>query len=611
MALVLSTFNGSTWDVFDRTTYGFCLAKVKFSYSHPSELSFTLHAPQHTKPIADRKLVKLEDGATLVFLGHVYEIKPKESNLLEYLCYGPDMRARAEITIMSTDHTDVSAFPRRVYNCTIDNDDDYAFEIQHDANVGDILGGILTDAVSELRGVAACQAAAAAYESGDLTALDFIPQEKVVFESEKLGQGIDRLLNYYPAYRMLFTPSDQKWRLINVNSATQQTLTLNDFSGTYKVLSFQLNQTFEQRCTAFKIYGPQAWKITTVYSRDLSSTSTIDEDAFSAASSMNLGGDLTEEWSSGEQSNFEANGPQSAGIGDCGRKWSITDTDKNQISRILPDDVYLADSQYNLDGTSLLYRSVREPVLQATWDNDGANWWTVPGIKIDIKTGVVETPTPVYQYRGAGASPEYALPKSVRFIYAYFGAPVSVRKPSSSYEGTAYTVGGMQFEERLYDEMLSVGYEKGSPVVLATRTAQYEKLAQAYLDARKNIAYTGGCVLEGVQYAFLGLSKRINFAGVDRHGSALTTGWEAINAILTDVEIDYQDSITTLTFSSDLLDFSASSVDLIKRLLKIKALRIVEEMNSQYFFGIGRIGMASSVQHYAVDPDTGEVVEEY
>jgi hypothetical protein len=593
MALVLSVWDGSSWNVFDQTANGFCLPVVKHSYSHPAELTFRLHVPQHTRPIADRARVKLEDDATLVFQGHVFEINPKETLEVEYTCYGPDMRARQEITILSTDHTDISAIPRLVYNAKIDNDDDYAFEAEHDADVGDILEDLFTNAVTELRDRHAAPLASTAFEASDLTPLDFIPQEKVVFETEKLGQGIDRLLNYYPAYRLLFNHTTQKWRVVNVRSASQQTLTLNDFSGTFKVLSMSLRRSMEQRATAFKIYGPQEWKITTVYS------------------SGTFSGGLTENWNIAEKINFEAGGPGSPGVGDCSRKWTITDTDRNQISRLFPEDVYLSDSQFNVDGTSLQFRAVRQPTLQATWDADGNKWWTIPGIKINIRDGIIETPVPVYQFRGMDATPKYALPGSVRLIYAYFGEPVNVRKPAVGYEGTAYTVAGMEYEERIYDEMLAVGYEKGTPVLLATRTAQYEKLAQAYLDAKKDIVYTGGCVLEGLQYDFLNLAKQINVAAVDGNGSTVTTGWEAINAVLTDVEFDYQEKVTTLTFNSDLMDFTETDVEALKRALKIKALETVGVSINDLFVSGGQLTNFYSYIRYLIDPETREVEGSY
>ena len=163
----------------------------------------------------------------------------------------------------------------------------------------------------------------------------------------------------------------------------------------------------------------------------------------------------------------------------------------------------------------------------------------------------------------------------------------------------------MEVEQRIYDEMLAVGYEQGTPVVLATRTAQYEKLAQALLDARKDIVWTGGCTIAGIDYDFLRLQKRINFAAVDADGDSLTTGWESINAILTDVEYDYEEKLTTLTFSSDIMDFTESQMEDLKRKLKIRATRIIQIQNTVYNFGRS-IGVFNDVRSFVVSGDEGQ-----
>ena len=602
MALLVNIFDGSGWDYLDQVANGFCRPVVQVSYSHPAIFKFRLHMAQHTTPIPLRSLIALEDTDYAehpdqpVFLGHVWEIVPQESNVLDYTCYGVDMRARNEITIMSGDHSDSNVIPRLVYNAKIDNDDDYVFEFAHDATVGEIIEDLLTNAYSELiaQHAAPLTGGSDAFTSSDLTPLDFKPQEKVVFESEQLGQGIDRILNYFPSYRVLFEPgytsTTNRWRFVEPRSASQQTLTLNQFTGSKDVLSLSLNRDITQRYTAVKIYGPQSLNFAIAYSEAVSDTEFDDPG-------------LTNEWVLGNQTNFETNGPGTTGVGDCGKKWSITDSSARTISRLMPEWVLLDDSQFNVNGQSYLQRRVKTPILQATWDG-GDTWWTVQGITIDFQTGVIEAPFAVYKYQPTG-SPVYLLPDNFRFAYAYFGDPVYVRKPSSSYEGTAYTVADMEVEQRIYDEMLAVGYEQGTPVVLATRTAQYEKLAQALLDARKDIVWTGGCTIAGIDYDFLRLQKRINFAAVDADGDSLTTGWESINAILTDVEYDYEEKLTTLTFSSDIMDFTESQMEDLKRKLKIRATRIIQIQNTVYNFGRS-IGVFNDVRSFVVSGDEGQ-----
>ncbi len=209
-----------------------------------------------------------------------------------------------------------------------------------------------------------------------------------------------------------------------------------------------------------KIYGPREWINTTI---------TVG------------GGGLSEEWVLTEENNFKQNGPNGTGVGDCAKKWRITNTARRRASRILPAEVGISDAQFNVGGTSLQTRFVREPVFQATWD--GSTWWTVPGFKLDIRDGYVTTPTPVYQYDPdtSAASNDYLPPTDVRLVYAYLGNPITVRFPSSGWGGTTNTVAGMQVEKRLYDEMLAIGYEQGSPVTSAARTAQFVKLANQFM----------------------------------------------------------------------------------------------------------------------------------
>lgn len=601
MALIVRYGTTSLTTTLDQTATGFCQPTVNISYNGPAQFRFRLHAAQHTQPIPLRSLIAFEDDSYAghpnqpIFLGHVWEIVPQESNVLDYICYDVTMRARNEITIMDGPHGDANIIPRLVFNAKIDNDEDYAYEIAHDATVQTMIETILDNAYNEL--LTNCQAAplgggSDAYTSSDMTPFDFVPQEKVTFESELLGAAIDRLLNFYPQYRMIFEPgytsTTNRWRFVKPTTATQVTLTLNDFSGSKKVLSFGLQGNIAQRYSAVRIYGPRKWTNATI---------TVG------------GGGISEEWVLTEENNFKQNGPNGTGVGECAKKWRITDSTKRRASRILPSEVAVDDAQFNVGGTSLQTRFVREPVFQATWD--GTTWWTVPGFKLDIRDGYITTPTPVYQYDPdtSAASNDYLPPSDVRLVYAYFGNPIEVRYPTSSYSGTVYSVAGMSVEKRIYDEMLAIGYEQGSPIAEATRTAQFVKLAESIHESVKDIIYTGGCTLEGIDYDFVRLQRRVNFAGVDRHGASLTTGWEAINAIVSDVEYDYENKITTLTFSSDYSAFLQTSVDELKRILKIRALQVVSFFETNLFASGQTITQTAALRNLLVDD--GQVVGEF
>jgi hypothetical protein len=598
MALIVRYGSTSLSSTLDQVANGFSDPKLSIKYDGPAQFTFRLHVPQHTTPIPIRSLIAFEDDTYAgypnqpLFLGHVWEIIPQWSNEVDYICHDVTLRARNEITVMSGPHGDANVIPRLVFNSKIDNDEDYAYAYENDATVGSILTTLLTNSYNEL--LTNCQAAplgggSDAFTASDLTPLDYIPQEKVTFESELLGQAIDRLLSLYPQYRLVFVPGYtstlNRWRFVKPTTSTQVTLTLNDFSASKKVLSFGLRGNIAQRYPAVKIFGPRQWVTTTV---------TV------------TGSGLTNEWTNSNRINFEENGPNGVSVGDAGKRWRIANSARRLASRILPDVVGVSDAQFNVDGTSLQTRLVREPTLQATWD--GTTWWTIPGFKLDIRNGYIDTPTAVYQDVPSG-TPRYKLPTDVRLIYAYFGDPIAVRFPSSGFSGTANSVAGMTVEKRIYDEMLAIGYEQGTPVTSAARQAQFVKLAESIHEAIKDIIYTGGCTLEGLDYDFLQLQRRVNFAAVNGNGGSLTTGWEAVNAIVTDVEYDYENQLTTLTFSSDYSAFLQTSIEELKRILKIRALQVSQLLETSLDASGQTISQTVRIRN--IVSDNGEIVGEF
>jgi len=562
---------GGAYAELDFASTACVIERLQGAYSHPYRLNFLIHAASHTKPIKDRSHIILVDEnysasmALPIFEGHVWEINPKGPFQIEYVCFDVTMRARNEITIMSGPHADPTVIPRLVYNSKIDNDDDRAFELRHHANVGRIIADLMTHAYNELH--TNCQAAPPtfvggdAFEMSDLTSLDFVPQEKMTFESEQLGQGLERLLNYYPHYRIVFFPGIsltlRKWRFLDVTSAPQVTLTLNKFTETHKVLSMSLARSIEQRFTAVKIYGPPKTVVDLVYQQDDPSTGSVVETG------------LAKLWTMQAEINFGILGPwgMKPAIGNAGKQWQVTDTTKRRLAKILPYEVFIPSSEFNVAGTELLFKRTRQPTLQVTFDNCNT-WWTVNGIILDAANGLITAPNHVFQY----TSGSYMLPDNARFYFAYYDVPLSVRYPSSSYTGTAYTVAGLAVEKKLYDEQLCVGYEAGPSMSQADRSAQYAKLAESLVKSTKDIIYTGVVVLQGIQYDFLRLWRRINITAVDKNGQAQTTGWEAINAILTDVEYNYSDMTTTLTLGSDQMEFTQQDSEQLKAMLGIEAL---------------------------------------
>jgi hypothetical protein len=152
-------------------------------------------------------------------------------------------------------------------------------------------------------------------------------------------------------------------------------------------------------------------------------------------------------------------------------------------------------------------------------------------------------------------------------------------------------------------------------VTTAYRRAQFQALADSILFERKDIAWAGNIVLDGLQWDFAWLAKRINLTADDANGDPITTGWEDINAWLTDVEFDLDKGITTLTILSDQLANLGYDVQGHKERLKIKALEqvrrtsystIIERMADGLPF-ITAVKETASFDY--VDPDSGNVVD--
>ncbi|MCY2966285.1 MAG: hypothetical protein NT069_22075 [Planctomycetota bacterium] len=120
--------------------------------------------------------------------------------------------------------------------------------------------------------------------------------------------------------------------------------------------------------------------------------------------------------------------------------------------------------------------------------------------------------------------------------------------------------------------MLAVGYEYNNPVTSVARVAQYQILADRLQEWLGDIIYTGGATLEGLDYQWINLNRKVNLAGHDGDGASLTTGWESIGAYVTDVEYDFEERITTLTISSNQMELIGEDPELTKKKLNIKAL---------------------------------------
>jgi hypothetical protein len=580
MTLRMQTYDSgtSTWNDVDLEAQKISDFKLQIGYSHPSTLSFTIYQPQQSTPIPPYKLLRFWDegandadgtafsASNPTFIGYAEVVNPgDDSNKIEYQCYDPTARAANQVQIMSTAWTDATteglgAVPRLVYNSNIDNDDDYAFCRDFGLTVGQIIANLLDDALPRLRELAAAPVGDIAYVAADLTNMNYEPQEKIVFMSEGIRSGIMRIMNdWEPQYRMLFSPKTVQWRFGDITASTTTTRTLNDFTAAHPILQFQLNRNLEGRYTAVKFYGPEALENRTV---TLSGGGLIDVDGNAGPTLETYGAGLT------------VNGKSN---------WRIADSTRRRIGRILPQEILVNTPEFRWAPNAWTFYTTpsRAPTFEARWNNTSAGhdiWSTIAGWYYDRTTGTITFGSSyVYRYNNnpAPGDPHYENPVDVRFIYPSFIDPLSVRVPSTGYEGTAYTDYGLGNELRIYDEMLAVGFEYGTAVTSATRLAKFQVLAQKILNTKKDVLHTGGMTLEGMDYEFHGLGRRVNVDGVDGDGVSMTTGWESINAIVTDVEYDYEQQVTTIQFSTDQTELTGFDPERIKTALKIGAASLV------------------------------------
>ncbi|MFO0949341.1 MAG: hypothetical protein U1D30_26085 [Planctomycetota bacterium] len=329
-----------TWIEVDFVTSRVCDLELQFSYSHPARLSWTMHQAQHATPIPHRAFLQFTDDD---YLAGTWSTPFRRASTKS-----PGAAANAEIPLRrlrsnppsrpGSHHYERRAatfhLSRAVFNVKIDNDDDRAFEIEHDATTDEILRTLFDNATSELAAMQAAPIAGTPYVASDLAPLDYKSQEKIVFGSETLRGGVDRLLGLYPQFRILFHPGDgmslRTWRFLNVAAAPAVTLTLNDFQSEnpHHVLSMKLSRSLEGRYSAVKIYGPEKT---------------------AAADVHVLGGGLDKLWNPAFESGFGVSGPAgSPTYADVARVWQISHPDRRHMANILPAP--LSVENYSTDG---------------------------------------------------------------------------------------------------------------------------------------------------------------------------------------------------------------------------------------------------------------------
>ncbi len=620
LRMQLRTTPFGSYSDFDLASNGAARFKLTVSYSTPSILRWVMHAPQHTFPIGYRTFIRFWDDAGTdpdgdaftednpIFEGYVEEIAPLESMLIEYAAYDPTYVAGKEITIMSqawpagtvpsvppVPHS--AAVPRLIFNATIDNDDDYAFQRgPENLTVGNMISTILQDEYHPLywKSAAPGDGTSAgndqAFIDAEVDALDMVPQEKMVCQSETLRTAIDRLLSFYPARRLVWIPGTRKWTLPDLANATERTVTLNVFNNDNDVLSMELHRSIERRATAVKFYGPETLTITVASTQDGTLATYGNYTVLEQLGSVDI---------------------------KAFNRWIITNPNRRRMGRVLPTTILCPVGGYTWVPT-------RSPTLQMTWD--GQTWLTIAGAYFDYQQGIASTyPGFTYFWSSAGKTVTTGIqhffpPVGVRLVYAFFDTPLSKRYPSSGFSGTAYDVAGIEHELKIYDEMLAIGFERGTPVTSVARLAQYEKLATQMHVESKDILYAGGFTFDGIEYDWCRLARRVSIAAEDGSGNPVTTGWEDIAAWVTDVEYDFDQQLTTIQMSSDQAELMGLDVETMKQNLGIRALYRKTRVNSRFLFvpfmsdfswratwSQRLAGVESSLEIFYVDPVTGEV----
>lgn len=546
--------------------------KLQQRMSGPASLSWSIHADQHTFPLTFGLFIRFwDDGASDAggtpydvnnpnFEGFIEEIEPADSHRVNFVAYDPTSKAGREVQCMSQvwDQGNIpsvppsegsGAIPRVVFNSMIDNDDDYQISRGHGISLGAIISTILDDQYQPLYwtnavpGDGSSAGNGTGYEAADLNLMTFAPQEKLVFESEHVRSALERCLQYEPRVKLRWIPGTRKWRFIDITSAPQTTITLNDATQTNVVLSMDLDRSLEQRATAIKFYGPES-HVAAIATQEDGGLLPLDSNDYT----------VLERVGSVEIRSYS--------------EWQIQDESKRKMAAILPAWVLVRMG-------SVKWKFFRTESFQASWDG-GVEWLAIKGIFFDRRQGIAYTGD-IYTHESEGRVVEtgtqhYFPPDYMRLVYAYIGEPITVRAPETGFEGTALTVGGLANELKMYDESLAVGFELGTPVTTATRLAQFQVLADTLLAERKDIIHTGGVTMDGLNYSADRLYRRINIDGVDADGNNVATGWEDINAIVTDVEYDYDQQLTTWQFSSDQMELHGWDVEALKDQLKIRAL---------------------------------------
>lgn len=573
-----------TFEAVDLPAIGAGEFKLLLSYQQPAQLTWTCLVPQHTAPLPRGTFIRFWVAGALdpageefsdenpLFEGYIEGIEPQTSSIgVSYTAYDPTWMATKKATIFSAawppgdplaDPPEPplppnNAIPRLIYNVKITADPDWSVQVGGEGTIGQVISGILEFCYHPL---VWCDAAPGngvdlelPYALDDVAAAYVRPQEKLDFQSESVRSAIERSQRYDPRLRLFWEPGSRLWRVRDLTTAPVRTLTLNQRDVEFPVLSLQLRPSTEQCITAIEIRGPE-----TVLPEEFRWDEPANGTATSAGELEPLGEPII------YQTYGTVLGERQAKFW---QQWQIVDPTKRRSARGFP-------AFYEYQRTPLIFGMTEQPLVLCSWDR-GETWLEWYACWFDYLYGIITfsgSPPFFVMPSPPQSTQTFFCPNALKVIWGPFGAPLRVRRPATGYEGTAYTLAGLEVEEFQHDEALAIGREFGVPVTSEERRAAFEEYAQTLLDQRKDIVWTGGATLDGLDYAFSRLHRRVGFSVADGSGAALATDWNDIRAYVTDVEYDFEEQLTTLTFSADKLALFGIDAAQLREQLRIRPL---------------------------------------
>ena len=275
----LDVWDGAAWQPVDIDAAGIADFVLKTSTESPHSLTFTAQQPQHIVSIggvSDHKLIRLRAddydgggglGVDPLFEGIVHPEPTSETIGVNFTALDPTAYTNHPLFSYGwkLDTGEVvpktGGRPRVCWNCKQDTDDDYTWSRSYNSTMAEIIAEMFDDQQPALELEFSGPAGGGdAYNAADFSGMDLIPQDKLVFESEGLRSALSRTFQeHYPNARIVWEPGTRLWRITDLKTATEVTLTLNDPTATDVVLSCQLRRSLEDRYTAVEIYGPPAW----------------------------------------------------------------------------------------------------------------------------------------------------------------------------------------------------------------------------------------------------------------------------------------------------------------------------------------------------------------